>query len=239
MNIVICDDDVIYRRHLSNMIDGILMRMNSNSQVVLETDDPAEILDYARDERQVTLYFLDIKLKNDISGLEIAEEIRKNDEISLIVIITNYPDNMSLVYEHKVAALDFIYKGDTLSHLERVRQCIEIAETRQHVDYEECINIENYNEKFSVPYNDIYYIDTITGSHKLTIHTDTAIYNFYGKIKEMPAKLDSRFTRCHKSVIVNTDKVIGVNKSEHQILLLNGTECSYSIRYFSPDKIYR
>ena len=80
MNIVICDDDPIYRRYLSNTIDGILINNHSNSQVVLETDDPSRVLEYARTEKLITLYFLDIVLGEDVSGLDIASETRETME---------------------------------------------------------------------------------------------------------------------------------------------------------------
>lgn len=239
MNIVICDDDPIYRQYLSNVIDGILMNKRSNSQIVLETDDPSRLLEYARTENLITLYFLDIVLDEDISGLDIASEIRKRDGTSIIVIITNHPDDMSLVYEYKLEALDFIFKGDTLQNTERIKQCIEIAEKRQQKGYEDCLNIQNYSENLSVPYDDIYFIDTVLGTHKLAVHTNTALYEFYGKLNVLNLKLDYRFIRCHKSVIVNTEKIIGVDKSNHRILLLNGYTCQYSRRLFDPDSIYR
>lgn len=239
MNIVICDNDPIYRRYLSNTIDGILINNHSNSQVVLETDDPSRVLEYARTEKLITLYFLDIVLGGDVSGLDIASEIRKFDRMSIIVIITNHTDDMSLVYEYKVEALDFIFKGDTLQNTERIEHCIEIAEKRQQKGYEDCLNIQNYSENLSVPYDDIYFLDTVLGKHKLTIHTNTALYEFYGKLSDLKNKLGEQFTRCHKSVIVNTEKIIGVDKSNHQILLLNGYTCQYSRRLFDPDSIYR
>jgi len=239
MNIVICDDDSIYRRYLSNTIDGILINNHSNSQVVLETDDPSRVLEYARTEKLITLYFLDIVLGEDVSGLDIASEIRKNDGMSIIVIITNHSNDMSLVYEYKVEALDFIFKGDTLQNTERIKHCIEIAEERQRKGYEKCLNIKNHSENLSVPYDDIYFIDTVLGKHKLTIHTNTALYEFYGKLNDLKNELSEQFKRCHKSIIVNTEKIIGVDKSSHSILLLNGFDCPYSKRFFDPDSIYR
>ena len=195
MNIVICDDDPIYRRYLSNTIDGILINNHSNSQVVLETDDPSRVLEYARTEKLITLYFLDIVLGEDVSGLDIASEIRENDGMSIIVIITNHPNDMSLVYEYKVEALDFIFKGDTLQNTERIKHCIEIAEERQRKGYEKCLNIKNHSENLSVPYDDIYFIDTVLGKHKLTIHTSTALYEFYGKLSDLKNELAGQFTR--------------------------------------------
>ena len=239
MNIVICDDDSIYRDYLSNTIEGILINNHSNSQVVLETDDPSRVLEYVRTEKLITLYFLDIVLGEDVSGLDIASEIRKRDGMSIIVIITNHPDDMRLVYDYKIEALDFIFKGDTLQNTERIKRCIEIAEERQQKGYEECLNIKNYSENISVPYDNIYFIDTVSGKHKLTIHTNTALYEFYGKLNDLKNELSERFKRCHKSIIVNTEKIIGVDKSSRSILLLNGFDCPYSKRFFDPDSIYR
>lgn len=47
-------------------------------------------------------------LDEDISGLDITSEFRKRDGTSIIVIITNHPDD--LVYEYNLKALDF-FKG--------------------------------------------------------------------------------------------------------------------------------
>lgn len=239
MNIVICDDDSIYRHYLNNIIDGILINRQSNSQIVLETEDPKQVLQYAKTEKIITLYFLDIVLGGNISGLDIASEIRKIDMTSIIVIITNHPDDMSLVYEYKVEALDFIFKGDTLRNTDRIQQCIDIAENRQRKGYDNCLNIQNYSGNLSVPYDDIYFIDTVSRKHKLIIHTNTAIYEVCGTLNEIEPELNEIFIRCHKSFIVNTEKMIGVDKSNKRILLLHGFDCPYSKRFFNPDKIYR
>ena len=44
--------------------------------------------------------------------------------------------------------------------------------------------------------------------HRLYIHTKDTTYNYLGTLDELHKKLDSRFFRCHKSYIVNMEKVV-------------------------------
>lgn len=239
MNIVICDDDAFYRTKLEYIISGILINNSYNSDIILSTDKADDVIEYIQNNTSVTLYFLDISLEGDISGIDIALKIRKEDNISTIVLITNYADNIVLTYEYKLKIHDFIVKCNMDKCEERIKQSIIYAEQRQQDGYLNCANIYNYTANLSVPYDKIYYIDTISGSHKLVMHTETSVYEFYGKIKELVKELDDSFFKCHKSVIVNKNKIIGVDKKERNIILLNGYTCPYSSRLFNPDEIYR
>ncbi len=239
MNIVICDDDEFYRTKLEYIISGILINNSYNSDITLSTDKAEDILEYIQNDTSVTLYFLDISLGGNVSGIDIASEIRKNDTISTIVLITNYADNIALTYEYKLKIHDFIVKSNMDKCEERIKQSIIYAEQRQQDGYLNCANIYNYAANISVPYDKIYYIDTISGSHKLVMHTETSLYEFYGKIKELVNELDGNFLKCHKSVIVNKNKIIGVDKKARNIILLNGYTCPYSARLFNPDEIYQ
>ncbi len=55
---------------------------------------------------------------------------------------------------------------------------------------------------------DILYIETI--ERKIIIHTLECRYSFYGKINNLEKYLDSRFTHCLKSLVVNFDMVISM-----------------------------
>ena len=59
---------------------------------------------------------------------------------------------------------------------------------------------------------------------KSKIHTDEEIISFYSKIDELIQFLDGRFFQCHKSYIINMDKV--VKMKSQTIFFENGKEIS-------------
>jgi len=44
----------------------------------------------------------------------------------------------------------------------------------------------------------------------------------------MQEQLDTRFIRCHKSFIVNKDKIVAINKKEKTATMTNNTTCPIS-----------
>ena len=121
MNIVICEDSISDRHKLEKVITKFLIKNNLNSEIILSTNNSADVLNYANKNNQITLYFLDINLHEKfISGIDIANVIRETDEISPIVLITNYSDKLSLTFEYKLKIFDYISKYD-ISNYENYR----------------------------------------------------------------------------------------------------------------------
>ena len=113
MNIVICEDSISDRHKLEKAITKVLIKNNLNSEIILSTNNSADVLNYANKNNQITLYFLDINLHEKfISGIDIANVVRETDEISPIVLITNYSDKLSLTFEYKLKIFDYISKYD-------------------------------------------------------------------------------------------------------------------------------
>ena len=113
MNIVICEDSISDRHKLEKAITKVLIKNNLNSEIILSTNNSADVLNYANKNNQITLYFLDINLQEKfISGIDIANVVRETDEISPIVLITNYSDKLSLTFEYKLKIFDYISKYD-------------------------------------------------------------------------------------------------------------------------------
>lgn len=231
MNIVLYNRDEYERKRLERLIIGIVINQKYSSEIVLSSNDKNNIIEYAKKEENVSLYFLDI----DYNGFEIAEEIRKSDEISPIVLLTDGSVDLAMTYEYKIKAFDLIIKSDYADFLKKAEYSIISAENRQRFGYANCISIRCRTDGFSIPYDNIYFIETISGSHRLLLHTETHTYEFYANIKDVIKNLDKRFNRCHKSVIVNSEKVIGKDKQKKNLILLNGDRCPYSSKLLKKD----
>ncbi len=228
MNVIICEDDADYRDYIRTVLSRYIQEQKSNTGIVLSTDNPGDVFDYIKSNAEVSVYYLDIRLEADSSGLDIAAEIRKKDALSYIVFITNYDEMMPLTYEYKLTALDYIVKNDDAE--KKLCECLTYTENHQRRGYEKCLNIQNKQKNLSVPFDEICYIESVKSSHKLNLYYDYGMVIFYASLKEVEQQLDERFVRCHKSIIVNTDKIISTDKHLKMLELKHGYRCMYSLR---------
>ena len=228
MNIVICEDDDLFRNKIENITLMYAARTGSNSKCVLSTADAQCVIDYTRSNPELTIYFLDIQLEGAVTGFDIASEIRKNDWNSSIVFITSYKEKIMLTYEYKLELLDYIIKTEPEKIEAKVNECMRIAENRQNKGYSGTLTVNTKRFTTTIPFDEIVMIEALKGSHKLLLHYSDGLFEFYSSINEVLGQLDDRFIRCHKATIINRDKIRVVDKKEHRIQLVNGIECEYA-----------
>ena len=230
MNIVICEDDIQFCNYIKSILEKYIVNNHFNSKIVLTTSNPDNVINYIHNNSEITIYYLDIKLQNNKSGFDIASIIRENDYMSPIIFITNYEEMMSLTYEYKLEALDFIIKNNLASLRQRICENLKYIETRQQKGYMKCLNIKNKQKNFFFFFYKICYIESIKSTHKLILYYDNGMITFYALLKDIEKELDSRFIRCHKSIIVNKNKIVNIDKKKHTIELSHNYHCIYSPR---------
>lgn len=228
MNIVICEDDNSFRHKIEEMTAMYAAKKQSNSVCVLSTDNAEKVIEYAAKNSELTIYFLDIQLQGSLTGFDIASEIRKKDWNSSIVFITSYKEKITLTYDYKLELLDYIIKTEPEKLEPKVHECLRIAESRQSSGYDGALTVLSKRFNTTIPFRDIYMIEALKGSHKLLLHHSNGLFEFYSSINEVLTRLDGRFLRCHKAVIVNTDRIRTVDKKDHIIYLDNGCSCEYA-----------
>ncbi len=231
MNIVVCEDNKKYLDYINRILTQHIGENKYNSQIVISTSNPNKVVEYAISNSEITAYFLDIKLSSSISGIDLAAEIRKSDYLSPIVFITSHREMMSLTYEYKLEAMDYIIKSNDAKDKKKICDCLDLAQKRQLQGYGKCLNISDKTNSISIPFDEIYYIESIKSSHKITIFYENGMITMHAIMKEIETKLDERFIRCHRSFIVNKNKIIRVDKSTHMLELINGCHCAYSAKY--------
>ena len=233
MNIVILDDDHIFRSQLENIITGALIKNRElKSDIALSTADPQNILEYIRTTSEATLYFLDIKLEgNLLNGFDIAKEIRRNDIFSKIVIVTNFSEQQGFAFKHKIEAMDFISK-DSKALKKDITECVLLAYKHQSRGGNRCLVIESISESVKIPYDKIYYICKLKGTHKVSVVSPDKTMDLFYNINKLNEKLISKnFFMCHRAYIVNMDKVMFRDTATRTLHMQNGHKCPYAKKY--------
>lgn len=221
LNFVLCDDSLTAINRLSKMLDSIIMENDLNGQLVFSTQNPQDLLNYAK-FNTVNVVILDIDLNNQISGLQLAESIRKHDKNIYIIFITGHLEFGLVAYKYKT--FDYIPKPVTL---ERFRETILRLFDDVCSDHPRYIRLNN--SKTIIPENSVQFIQK--DGMKLVFSTDTRKYEVYNSFSKIEPMLPKQFVRCHKSYIVNLDKINNVDISANTISFTNNEKCYIGPKY--------
>lgn len=233
MKIFLCEDDPLFRDHLKTIIEEYLVWNKDSVSIEIATEDPEQLLNAMRSCDSIqNLYFLDISLKTDVSGLQLASKIREYDPIGKIVFVTSHAEHAFLTFSYKTEAMDFIVKSGGTLFQQRICDCIETAYSRFQQ------NVEKQSEYFSfrdgaqeqrIPLNDIYYFETSGVAHRMTLHLKNGEISFYGSLNRVEEQCPG-FFRCHQSYLVNETHIHSIHQKEKMITLTNGETVLLSLR---------
>jgi len=233
LKVFICEDNKEQRERFSKIVEDIILIENYDIEIELVTSDPNELIKYIENNDLSGLYFLDIDLKSEINGIELAVKIRKYDPRGFIVFITTHAEMSYLTFMYKVEAMDYIIKDNYNNIGERIHQCIADAHTKysaKATDLQKIFTIKSDDKIVNIEYRKILFFETSPTIHKVIVHAVDRHIEFYAKMKEIVEKLDDRFYRCHKSFIVNKDNIKEIDVNNKCIEMINGEQCLISTR---------
>ena len=233
LKIYVCEDIEVQRDKIQQVIENIVLMEDLDMELSCVSENPYRILEKVKETKEVGIYFLDIELGTDMTGLTLAQEIRKYDPRGFIIFVTTHSEMSYLTFIYKLEALDFILKDIPEELGKRVYDCILEANQRfVSVNNKVHANFSvKVNEKiFTVDYDDILFFETSPNVHKIILHCKNRQMEFLGKMKEIEKKVDGRFYRCHRSFLVNKDNIKEIDFQNRVIYMVNGDECLLSSR---------
>ena len=89
LNFILCDDNLHLLDRLEKLLDNIFVKNNFDAQISLKTADYNKVLDYITNNK-VDVILLDINLKSNKTGLQVAEQIRKINRNIYIIFNTGH-----------------------------------------------------------------------------------------------------------------------------------------------------
>lgn len=233
LKIYVCEDIEVQRNKIKKTIENIVLMEDLDMEIGCVSNNPHTILEKVKETEDVGIYFLDIDLGADMTGLTLAQEIRKYDPRGFIIFVTTHSEMSYMTFIYKLEALDFILKDNPEELDRRVYECILKANQRfASVNNKVQANFSvKVNEKvITVDYDEILFFETSTNVHKIILHCKNRQMEFWGKIKDIEKKVDERFYRCHRSFLVNKDNIREIDFQNRVIYMVNRDECLISTR---------
>lgn len=221
LNFVICDDNLNLLDKLAKMLEMIFTKHNYDASVVFKSDKADEILNYI-DNNIADVVMLDINLKSNKSGLELAEEIRKRKKNPYIIFTTGHLEYAMVAYKYKT--FDYLPKPITYDRLEdTITRLFEDANGLS----KNYIKIDNKNT--IIDEAEVQYIKR--DGMKLVFHTSSRDYDTYSSFNKFQDKLPDTYVRCHKSYIANLSQIKDVEPVSGIITFTDGNTCDIGPKY--------
>lgn len=220
INFTLCDDNTLLLSKLETMLESIFLKYDFNAQIALSTTNPQELISYVN-SNNIDVLFLDIDLNYGFNGIDIAKTLRKNNPLMYLIFITGHFEYIISAYECKT--FDFIQKPFSQSKLEStiIRLFDDINDNRPNF-------IKLSNNRELVNQNLINFIQK--DGMKAIYNTDNGNLKSYDSFNNLSINLPDSFVRCHKSYIVNMNKISSINLSENTISF-SSSKCFIGPKY--------
>lgn len=218
-NILVVEDDPQIAESLTEILEIL------NHKVVGIADSYDQAVDYlAREESDLVL--LDIQLKGDKSGIDVAEKIRSDFKVPFI-FTTAYADKETIKKASTHSPYGYIVKPYGIKD---INAGIEIA-IENHRNMKETTNTDEGSGVFNkvslfvkansrivrIKISDILYVEA-KGDYAL-FKTEDKGYIVHSTFKNVETSLDpDTFVKVHRSYIVNINKVVDIEENN---LLIN------------------
>lgn len=227
INFIVCDDDRNVLKRVENIIDKAMMNNKLAYKTHLFEDYDYKFSKIITDSLSNKVYILDIQTPSR-SGIDIARNIRINDIDSVIIFLTNHEELGLTILKNELMFLSFINKYDDYENrmIKSIKKSLEILKIKNTIRFEERGII------YTLAIGDILYITRDSVERKSivkTVHSEIKINKSLVELKEL---LGDGFVRTHKACLVNSDRVISINKQSRIIKFNNGDQIDLlSLKY--------
>ena len=223
LKFAICDDNTNILDKLEKMLESIFTKNNFDAEVVFTATNTKEMLNFVKDNN-IDVIMLDIHLKSDKSGLQLAKSIREINKNAYLIFTTGHLEYV--MYAYKFKTFDYLAKPITYDRLEETILRVFEDITSQPKKY---IKIDSKNTIIDA--NEIQFIKR--DGMKLIFHTSSRDYDAYNSFARIQENLPKSYKRCHKSYIANLSQIKDVEPVSGVITFKDGSTCEIGPKYKS------
>ncbi len=216
LRIAICDDQAIILEHLEKMVDRILAK----SQITYHINTYISPMNLLNAAEVFDLIFLDIEMP-EIDGLTLSNRLRYDVPDTKIVIISNHREYVQEGY--KVHAMRYLYKPLLETDVEEVLKSFLASRDSCEGICLPCDKKDTY-----IHLREIIFLESLGDG--CAIYLTSQILITMKPLASIMAALDSRFSFCHRSYIVNMDCIVQTDYTANVIYMINSKTVPISLR---------
>ena len=207
---IIVDDEIKWIDEYEKIINDVAFNSNKQYEIKKFKKYDEDLHKLILDNSEQKIYLMDLDLENKHTGMDILREIREEDWDSEIIVLTNHDRMFETVHKEIYKTFDFIEKFDNFEV--RLRKDLKKIISKKY-DTDKFI-YNNNKISLQIYLKDIIYVYRDTVDRKLVIKTTNNQFIVNMPINEMMEKLDDRFIQCHRSCIINDERIVEKNYAQ-------------------------
>ena len=220
LRIGVCDDESVFRQQIVDCLNQCVEE-KIRPETEIQTFGNGKDLIKAAGKKRFDIVFLDVEME-EMDGLQAAAVLRRQDQKTIIVYISSYPEYALDAF--KVKAFRFLKKpveSEGFKKLWRV-----VLEEYQELYHQFAFMVSGIPNSCEI--QEIFYIEA--DGNYIRIHTEeTVVFNVMMRMKEAEEKLKAvGFVRVHHRFLVNLRKIKTFER--YTLTLKNGENLNISRR---------
>lgn len=218
LKFIVCEDKQETLEQINHTVTKVMMNYDMEYKIEKFTEYNKRFKEVINDKYNLKIYILDIELSL-VSGLEIASEIREDDELSPIIFVTAHSECKNDIFYSRLNAIDFISKYNR--YQERLEETINYIIQKMYKNKTLCFS---YNHVYyKILYKEINYIEKAPLQNKCIIHLSNGEERYItSSIIKLKEELGPMFYQTHKACVVNIDNISNIEFSNFMIYFKNG-----------------
>ncbi len=215
IKIGMCDDDIGNLKITSKLLESEIINQNLEAEITIVTQDQKAIFDEIYNKK-IDILFLDVDFKGvGKNGIDFAKDLRDVNKDFYLVFLTAHNRYMHLSFTTKV--FDYLVKPVTRDVL-----CELVERIKDEFTYDKKIFL-HVNKWISIRTNDILYIEK--QGNKSIIITKQGKTSTNKTLDTLLDELPLNFRKCHRSYIVNENKIIRLDKKKGYVYFSKDLYC--------------
>lgn len=195
--IACCDENVT---HLNKLMQEIAMLGVGERVNAVFFTTPHRLTDFMQQNPQVVdILLCDTVLQNK-STIAMVQRIKKTSPWVQVIFMS-----VLAAWCEKTYAVEHVYFLKKPVRQDALANAVILAARRAKQQKEGFLNVKNRNEMQTIPFSEILYIESAL--REVRIVTQRQSISAYIRISDLAKRLDYRFINCHKSYVVNLEKV--------------------------------
>ena len=216
MQIIICEDELLYQKSIDSKIEQ--WKQASEYVNVKKTffSSSEDFLEQWEKGLNADIIFLDILFSHEMDGMSLAKKIRETDQSVLIVFITN-----SEAYVKEGYAVNaFRYLNKPVCY-DDIARCLDVAYKRHTIAHNKYLIFTSSGQRIALRYESILYLEARSPYTLIHTYEKPDALQVRCRFLELRPKLpEEQFVMCHRSYIVNIIHVRRIRRKE--LSLSNG-----------------
>ena len=228
INFIVVDDMEFFREQINEAILSFSMKSDIPIEKYIFNEYDKDFRKVSNSKLENKVYVLDIETPKH-NGVDEAQKIRKKDEDSTIIFLTNYESTYYPTLLRSNMKFNFISKGEVFklilnNYFNIVANNIQSPKGK--------LTFNDRNALISIKYEDIIYI--YSKDNKNIIKTKTNEIIVSKSLEFLLSKLPDYFVKSHRACVVNIKHTIYIRK---EILFSDGSKTNLFSRTYKNNVI--